>query len=430
MPAPASREVEIRMDPLLALFGGMVLTLGLASRLLKRHALSPVLLALAIGVLVGPEVLGWLEPAAAVGRTPLLEEVARVGLALGVADIALQATRDDLRRNARRLVLLLTVVMVGMWLATAVGAWLLLGLPVAVALLLGAALTPTDPVVASALASGELPRRLLPRRLRRSLQVESGANDGLALPFVLLAGLLAIEPADAAFAHWLLEAGRELGLAVAIGPLLGWAAARLARLAEEEELIGGSYVPLLGVATALLTLALVHLLGGSGVLGAFLAALAVSLTLPDTLREPVGETLSAASRLGVVAVFGVFGTVLPFSAWLTLGVPGLLFAAWVLLLRRPPVAWSALLASPTGPHSRGFLAWFGPLGVAGIYYLAFAERYHLPEYEQLFAAGSLAICASVVAHTLTSTPGVRLYARRSGTARPEGEPAQVAGPLP
>ncbi|HYH29247.1 MAG TPA: cation:proton antiporter, partial [Pseudonocardia sp.] len=234
------------MDPVLALFAASVLVLGLASRLLKRHALSPVLLALAIGALVGPDVLGWVDPAAAVGRTRLLEEVARVALALGVADIALQVTRDDLRRSARRIALLLTVVMVAMWLVTAGGAWLLLGLPLTVALLLGAALTPTDPVVASALASGVLPRRMLPRRLRRTLQIESAANDGLALPFVLLAGLLATAPAGTAVTHWLAEAGRELGLAIVIGPLLGWAAARLARLAEENETIASSYLPLLG----------------------------------------------------------------------------------------------------------------------------------------------------------------------------------------
>ncbi|WP_300015078.1 cation:proton antiporter [Pseudonocardia sp.] len=418
------------MDPLLALLAGAVLVLGLSSRLLKRNSLSPVLLALALGALVGPVALGWIDPAAAVERHTLLEHVARIGLALGVADIALQITRDDLRHNARRLLVLLTVVMAGMWLVTAGGAWLLLGVPVGAALLLGAVLTPTDPVVASALASGAFPERMLPRRLRRTLQVESGVNDGLALPFVLLAGLLATETVGTAVQTWLLEAGREIGLAVAIGPVLGWAAARAARLAEGRELMSGSYVPLLGVAGALLTLGLVHLLGGSGVLGAFLAALAMSLTLPDELRTPVGDTLGAASRLGVVAVFGVFGTVLPWSGWAALGAPGLLFAAWVLLLRRPPVAAATLSLTATGPSSRGFLSWFGPLGVAGIYYIAFAHRYGLPGYERLFAAASLAICASVLVHTLTSSPGVRGFARRTGTGRPDGERSEVEGRLP
>jgi NhaP-type Na+/H+ or K+/H+ antiporter len=159
------------------------------------------------------------------------------------------------------------------------------------------------------------------------------------------------------------------------------------RVAEKDETIAGSYVPLLGIATALTALALVHLLGGSGILGAFLATLALSLTMPQDLREPVGEMLSSATRFGVIAVFGVFGTVVPWADWVSLGLPGLLFAAWVLLLRRPPLTWLALLPTDSGPHSRAFLAWFGPLGVAGIYYLAFAERYGLPQYERISPPG-------------------------------------------
>jgi NhaP-type Na+/H+ or K+/H+ antiporter len=417
------------MDPVLALLAATLLALGLGARLLKRNSMSPVLVALVAGVLAGPAVLGWIDPAA-LGRTRVLEGLTRIALALGVADIALQVTRDDLRRNARRLVLLLTVVMAGMWLVTAAGAWLLLAVPLGAALLVGAALTPTDPVVSSALTSGPLPERMLPRRLRRTLQVEAGANDGLALPFVLLAGLIATESAGSAVLPWALEAGREIGLAVLIGPALGWAAGRAVRFAVGRELMSGSFAPLLGVATALLALAPVHLLGGSGVLGAFLAALALSLTVDPELREPIGTTVTAASRVGVVAVFGVFGAVLPWAGWRDLGVSGLLFAGSVLLLRRPPVAWLALRPTGTGSRSRAFLAWFGPLGVAGIYYLSYAERYELPEYERLFAAGSLAICASVLVHTLTSSPAVSRYGRRAGTERPEGVTSEVAGRLP
>lgn len=85
----------------------------------------------------------------------------------------------------------------------------------------------------------------------------------------------------------------------------------------------------------------------------------------------------------------------------------------MLLVRRPPVVPLAL--APTGTPRRGvaFLAWFGPLGVAAIYYSAYVERYGFAEYERLFAAATLAIAASVVAHTLTAMPGVRRYAGRS-----------------
>jgi len=418
------------VDTVLALLAGAVLVLGLTSRLLKRNALSPVLFALLLGMAVGPAALGWVDLTGAVPRGPLLEEVARVALALSVADIGVKLTRADLRSNARRVVLLLTVVMTGMWLLTALGGWLVLGLPVAVALLLGAALTPTDPAVASALVSGVLPARMLPRRLRTTLQAESGANDGLALPFVLLAGLLATVPAGSAVTHWLGEAAREVGVAVLVGVPLGWLVGRLLRVSQREKLVAESYLPLIGVALALLTVALVHLLGGSGVLGAFLAAVALSLTLPEALREQVSTILTASARFAVVAVFGVFGTVVPWSGWVELGLLGLVFAAWVLLVRRPPVVWLALLPTDTGRGSRAYLAWFGPLGVAGIYYLAYAERYGLPEYERLFAAGSLAVVASVLVHTLTSTPGVTAFARRAGTERPEGESVVISGPLP
>ncbi|PVZ08528.1 hypothetical protein [Actinomycetospora cinnamomea] len=156
----------------------------------------------------------------------------------------------------------------------------------------------------------------------------------------------------------------------------------------------------------------------------------MSLTLPEELRDALSTTLTAAARLAIVAVFGVFGTVVPWSGWAELGVLGVVFAFWVLVVRRPPVVWLALRPTDTGRSSRAFLAWFGPLGVAGIYYLAYIERYGLAEYERLFAAGSLAICASVVVHTLTSTPGVFGFARRAGTERREGESVEVGGPLP
>lgn len=418
------------MDAGLALLGGGILVLGLLSRLLKRNSLSPVLLALLVGAAVGPAALGWVDLTEHVPRTRLLEETARFTLALAVADIGLKLTRRDLRVNARRVLLLLVIGMPAMWLAGSAGGWLVLGLPVAAALVLGAALTPTDPAVASGLVSGVLPARMLPQRLRHTLQTESAANDGLAIPLVLFSGLLVSEPLGSALPHWLLTTARELGLAAAIGIALGWLAGRLLRVARQEALVAETYIPLMGVAVALLTAALVHLLGGSGILGAFLASLAMSLTSPEELRPRISETLTALSRLAVVTTFAVFGTVLPWSGWVELGWSGLVFVAWILLLRRPLWIWLTLLPSDTGRLSRAWLGWFGPLGVAGIYYLAYAERFHLADYERLFAAGSLAIAASVVAHTLTSTPGVRRYARRVGTERPEGETVTLSGTLP
>ncbi|MDP9397669.1 MAG: cation:proton antiporter [Actinomycetota bacterium] len=421
----------LSVDLVLVVLAGTLLALVLISRVTKRMSLSPVLLALIVGVLVGPEALGVLDLTGQLPRHVLLEQVTRIALALLVADIGLRTRPADLRDNAARLLVLLALVMPAMWLLTGLGAELMFGLPFAVALVLGAALTPTDPGVSSTITTGTLANRSLPRRLRMSLQVESGANDGLAVPFVILSGLLATRPDGPAVAEWARSAGREVGIALILGPLIGFLAAQLLRFAERERAVAETYLPLLGPATAVATLAAAHLAHGTGVLAAFLAGLVLSLTLPEEdLREPISAFHASASRVALIAVFLTFGTVLPLGGWADLGAAGVLFAGWVVFLRRLPAAVPLLRATGTGWRSALFLSWFGPLGVAAIYYLAYLHRYALPEYERLFAAGTLAIVVSVVAAALTSTPAVLAYRWGARSEVPEGEHSQLPGPLP
>ncbi len=186
-----------------------MLTLALLSAIVRRLYLSAVLLALAVGVLLGPEGLAVIDPIGAEGdHRRLLEELARLTLAVSLMAAGLQVTREDLRVNLSRTAMLLSVGMVGMWVATGLGAWLLLDLGVWTALLLGAILTPTDPVVASAIVTGTMAEENLPRRVRRTLIVESGANDGLALPFVLLCALMLTESGSDALSQWVVDSLR------------------------------------------------------------------------------------------------------------------------------------------------------------------------------------------------------------------------------
>ena len=422
----------ITADRVLLVVGVSVLVLGLSSRLVKRHALSPVLLALALGVVLGPLAFDVVEPTLEVPRHVLLEQLARVALCLSVVDVALRLRPEDLRAGARRFAVLLLVVMPGMWLVTGLGAWLLLGLPVAVALLLAAALTPTDPGVASALVTGTLPNRLLPRRVRIALQGEAAANDGLALPFVLLAAALATLPTGRALEEAAREIGLQLGTAAVVGLVTGYAVLRLVRLAGVDRLAEEDWFPLASTALAVTVLALSHLLGGTGVLAAFLAGMVFAEGLPEQLREPIAVVHRSVTKVALTVVFLGFGTVLPVDRWWPeLGVAGLLFAAWVLLLRRLPVAFPALRLTGDGTVTSTFLGWSGPLGVAGIYYLAFVHRYELEQYERLFAAGTLAITVSVVGQALAGTWAVRAYHRAAG--EPDAgldEELTVSGRLP
>ena len=408
--------MTVDINSALVVIGAVLLVLGLTSRLLKRLFLSSVLLALLAGIALGPEGFAVIDPTDTAEARRTLEELARVTLAIALMGAGLHVTRKDLRENGRRTASLLTIGMVGMWLMTALGAWLILDLPFWAALLLGAILTPTDPVVASTLVTGPLAESNIPRRVRSTLQLESGANDGLALPFVLLALLMLTLPHGEAFKEWVVEAGKQVGLGVVLGFIIGYLAGRLAELsiraseAERPSLLG------IGLALALLTLGLVHLLGGSGVLAVFVAALTFSALLEEEVRSGVEEAQETITKFFVLPVFVLFGALLPWSEWASLGLPGLLLAGWVLVLRRPPVVVLALAKASTSRQETAFIAWFGPLGAAAIYYATFAEGFAISEGKTIFAAATLAITCSVVVHSVTATPGVRLLAGRSPLA--------------
>lgn len=418
-------------DHVLLLAGLSIVLLGLSSKVVKTHALSPVLLAVTAGVVAGPRVLDVVDPLAHVPRHVLLEQLGRVALAMSVVDIALRLRPGDLRANAGRYAALLGIVMPGMWLVTSWGASLVLGLPWALALLLGACLTPTDPGVASALVTGTMPNRLLPRRVRMTLQGEAATNDGLALPFVVVAGFLATKPVGEAFGDAAIDAGTQVAVAVAVGALTGWLLMRLVEWTGVHRLAEEDWFPLAASGLGLAVLALAHLLGGTGVLAAFVAGLVFSEGLPENLREPIHEVHRSVTKVALTVFFLAFGTVLPIHRWWPLlGPAGVGFAVWVLLLRRLPVTVPAMLVARTGPRSAAFIGWSGPLGVAGIYYLAYAHRYGVPEYERLFVAGTLAITASVLVQAAAAASLVHAYARATGAEDDEGEELEVAGRLP
>lgn len=421
----------IEADRVLLLAGVGLVVLGLSSRVVKRYALSPVLLAIAAGVLVGPQALDLLDPAAAVPRGELLEQLSRMALALAVFDIALRAHPADLRANAGRLGALLLIVMPGMWLITSIGAGLLLGLPLAAAVVIGAALTPTDPGVAAALVTGVLPNQSLPRRVRMTLQLEAAANDGLALPFVLFAGLLATLPNDEVLGEWVSQGAHQLGVAVVVGAVVGAALRWLTDIAGVDRLAEEDWYPLASTGAAVSVLALAHLLGGTGIFAAFVAGLVFGEGLPEPLRKPIHQVHRSVTKIALAVVFLAFGTMLPVHRWMPeLGAPGVVFALWVLVVRRAPIGIPVMLLTRSGRLSSMFIGWSGPLGVAGIYYLVFIERYRLPEYERLFLAGTLAITVSVLGHALTSAAVVRTYRRMAGSEVSEGDEVQVDGPLP
>lgn len=406
---PAGRGVRrgagVTLDVLLA--GSGLLGVGVAalSARMRRLPLSEPLLGLVLGVALGPIAVGLLPLGTLVEDHGWLHDGARILLAISVMAIALRYPIQAVRATAGPVLLLILVVMPVMALATAGVAAVVLGAGVGTAVLIGAALCPTDPVLASNVVTGTPAERDLPARTRQILSLESGANDGLALPLVLLAVAVA---AAADLGGAVLESAWQVGGAVVLGALVGWLGGQAVRKGEEHG--AGEPGPLVffTVVLALAVLGISGLLHLDGILAVFVAGLAFNAVSTGGERgaeQPIDE---AVNRFVVLPLFVALGAALPWQAWAELGWRGPALVVGVLLLRRLPVL--LLLRAPLrlGWADAAYLGWFGPVGVSALLYLTMeAERLGLDPV--VLAAGSLVVTASTVGHGLTGAPGRALY---------------------
>ncbi|UNG16933.1 cation:proton antiporter [Stutzerimonas zhaodongensis] len=401
----------------LAIMGGVAVCTALLSALIKRSPVSEPALAVLVGLAVGPYGLSWLDLARWGDSFSILEQAARLTLAIGLMGVALRLQRAALKAMLKPVMLLLTFVMLGMWLVSSLLAGWLLGLSLWAALLLGAAVTPTDPVVASSIVTGKFATQHLPLRLRDTLSAESGANDGLAYAFVMLPILMLSHSPDQAWSRWLIESVLiGIGGAALMGAIVGFAAAKLLAFAEHKKLVASSSLLGYTVAFSLLTLGLAKLLHTDGVLAVFAAGLAFNLFSEKHEEQEEENIQEAVAKLFTLPMFVIFGIALPLHEWVALGWPLVALALLVLLLRRPPVV---MVMSSTWRHSLNsrdslYLGWFGPLGIAAIYYAALAHSHlHDPLY---WHAASALIFASIMIHGVSAAPLSRLYSRHPGAA--------------
>lgn len=400
---------------LLSLLGGLVLCLALVSAPLSRSPLPPTLVALAIGVGIGPEALGLLDLEAMGDKSKLLEKLARLALAIGLVGVALRIPSAFPRKQWREMLCLIGLGMPLMWAVSTLLVWLVLGVEPWLAALIGAILTPTDPVAATPIVTGDLAERNIPERIRHAISFESGANDGLGYLFVFLPFLMLTKPAGEAWAHWFTTTLLwEVGAATALGLLLGYTAGKLLRRAEGAGAIEQKWRLIYTAALALLAAGIGKLIHSDEVLVVFAAAATFDqiVSAPDRKNEEQGQ--EAVNRFFAIPIFVVLGAAIPWQGWHELGWSGVALAALVLLLRRPV---AILLLRPLLPALRStsdtlFMGWFGPIAVAAMYYASMME--HKLGEPLIWDVVSLVACASVLVHGLSGAPLTRLYGRIHG----------------
>lgn len=390
---------------LLALVGGLAVVLGLVSRPLRDVPITEPFLALVLGVVIGPGVLGLVSFEPTVGEEALRIS-AELGVAVAVMAAALRFSPGSIRKELGGVVLLLVVGMLGMAVLSSAIAAVTLGLAPAAAVLLGAVITPTDPVLAANVVEGEPAEQQLPQRLRLLLSLESGANDGLAAPMVALAaaGVVAL-PAE------LGNAAETLVISVAMGWVAGWLAGRGLVWSERHRDLEQSAFLALTLALTVAVLGAVTVAGGSGVLAVFVAGLAYHGQIGSADRVAEWEIQEAINRYLVLPVFVVLGIIAPWSEWAALGGAGIAFVVGVLAVRRLPVLLALTRPLRLRAAEAVFLGWFGPVGVAALLYLA-QQRVVGGLDDTMWAAGTLVVAASTVAHGITAAPGRWWLVRR------------------
>jgi NhaP-type Na+/H+ or K+/H+ antiporter len=390
---------------LFALVGGLAVALGVVSRPLRDLPLTEPLLALALGVLVGPGGLGLVSLAPAVGEETL-RLTAELAVAIAVMAAALRVNAEDLRGDGAVVALLLGGGMAGMAVLSSAAAAVTLGLAPATAAVLGAIITPTDPVLAASVVQGEPAEAHLPARVRMLLTVESGANDGLAAPLVALTAAGA-----ASLGQQAAPVVASLAVSVALGAAAGWVTGRLVLWSERHRDLEQSAFLALTLALTVAVLGAATVAGGVGVLAVFVAGWVYSGQVNNSDRFAEWQVQEAMNRYLVLPVFVVLGLIAPWSQWAALGWAGAAFVAAALLLRRLPLL--VALARPLRLRlaEAVFVGWFGPVGVAALLYLA--ERRAAGDVDDtMWAAGTLLVAASTVAHGVTAALGRRWLARR------------------
>lgn len=402
-------------DLLLTVGGLAVLGVALLPRILSERPLSYPLVYVAGGILLMLLPIEWVSPLP--WRNPeIAERLAELGVIVALTGSGLKVNRRVGWKSWTTTWRLLAITMpLTIGLVAVLGSSLL-GLGIAAALLLGAALAPTDPVLAADVqveepATGGADDS--DHEVPFALTSEAGLNDGLAFPFTNAAIAIALAGTDPA--GWALEWAAvdvvyRIACGVAVGYLLGRALAHVIFERPTSRPLAETSEGIVVISTTLLVYGISELLGGYGFLGVFVAAVALRDRERDHEYHQVLHGFSdQAERLLSAIILLALGAAVAGGLFSNVGVATISFALLVVLVVRPVAGLIAQSGCDSSRSEKGAIAFFGIRGIGSIYYLAHGlnEASFGPHEEKLWAATGLVIVASIVIHGVSATPWMR-----------------------
>jgi sodium/hydrogen antiporter len=404
-------------DDAVLVLGGLLVLGALLSGITRRSFLAMAPIFVLVGLVLGE---GGFEVLDFRARSGFVADLASVALIVILFRDGLEVEGEMLQRHwawpARKLIVAMPITAA----IVALAAHLLLDLDWTHALLLGALLSPTDPVLSSSVVTN--PR--VPRLVRHSLNLESGLNDGLALPPVLALGAaLAIGQGDFVWWRFVLQ---DVGLGLAFGVAMGLLASLLLPRGDytrERMPVHQRALYALGVAfvTYGVTVLPPH---GNGYIAVFVCAIVLGIRRPD-VRDYFAQRSEEIVEIVKLGIFVVFGSLLTLGHLFADGWVAVALVAVTLLLARPIAVFAALAGLRVDWATKAFMSWFGPKGVATMTFSLLILSQPIPGNQRIFDLAALVVVCSIVAHGLTDTPGTEWFARRNED-RHEPERAPVA----
>jgi sodium/hydrogen antiporter len=392
-----------------AVLGGLLMLGALLSGIARRSLVSLAAVFVISGFVLGKGALGVLDFKAS---SKLVSDLASAALVVILFRDGLEVDAEMLQSSWRLPLRKLIVAMPVTAAIIAVLARLLVGLDWTEAFLLGALLSPTDPV----LSSGVVTDPRVPRVVRHSLNLESGLNDGLALPAVL-ALAAALEAGNRHFVWWHFVI-QDIGLGFAFGLACGLVGSLL--MPRDDGDGHGGLIPahqraLYGLGLAFATYGISVLPPhGNGFIAVFVAAILIGVRRPD-LRGHFAVQTAELVEIVKLAIFATFGSLLTLHGLFSDGWAAAGVAAGTFLIARPVAVWLALAGTRLDGACKAFMAWFGPRGVATMTFSLLILSRQVTSAARIFDLAALTVFASIVLHGISDTPGTAWLAARRKT---------------
>ena len=375
----------------------------------RERAFSASLIYLVLGLVAATaiDVLGlrWIDP---IEDARVIERLAEFAVIVALFGTGLKLERALNPRGWGSVARLLGVVMPLTIAAIALFGSAVMGLSLGAAIILGASLAPTDPVLAGDVGVGP-PGDAVEHEPNFAVTAEAGLNDGLAFPFVFIGAYVAAEGGSDWLGEWLaadvlyaVVAGIALGAAG--GYAIAWSFVRL----RERHLMIGALDGWVAIAAVLFVYGLTEVAGAYGFLAVFAAGVGFRRYERDhELNRRVHDGAEVVEKLCELGLILLLGSLVTITGLGEVGWSGWLLVAVLLFVIRPLATALAFTGSPTAPPERAFIAWFGVRGIGSLYYVAVALGsgiLSVDEARVLFWTVAACVVASIVLHGATAAP--------------------------